>query len=237
MNRVDKGLVAFSGEELRRYELLIAEGRFAGNPLTSELSSLLDLCRRAVQQAQASAWEVEQLKTQLVEMTRSLDLASRVDPMTGLANRRDIMEKIEQEYSRAARHQRTFSLILLDVDDFRLINEAHGINVGDDVLVEMACVLRECVRSEDICSRWGGEEFLFLLPETPIEGALAVAQKILQTVSMTEFKVNRPGIRTTVSLGVSNYQPGQSVSDCLRMAEKAVQLAKKNGKNRYVVAE
>jgi diguanylate cyclase (GGDEF)-like protein len=170
-------------------------------------------------------------------MNRSLDLASRIDPMTRLANRRDIMEKIEQEHSRAYRHKRTFSIILVDVDDFKNINDTYGINVGDDVLVEISCVLRECVRSEDICARWGGEEFLFLLPETGIEGALSVAQKINQTVEMTEFKVNKPGIRTTVSLGVCNYVPGQTVIDCLNQVEKALLQAKHGGRNRWVVAD
>jgi diguanylate cyclase (GGDEF)-like protein len=237
MSRTHKGVAAVSGEALRRYELVMTGQDFAGNSLAAEYGSLLELCKSALEQAEASAWEVTQLRTQLKEMGRSLDLASRVDPMTGLANRRDIMEKIEQEHSRAARHQRTFSLIIVDIDDFRNINETHGINVGDDVLVEMACVLRECVRNEDICARWGGEEFLFLLPETGIDGALAVAQKIHQTVAMTEFKVNKPGIRTTVSLGLCNFLPGQTVSDCLKRAETALLLAKQSGKNRYVVAE
>lgn len=237
MNRSDKGFVALTKDELLHYELVIAEGRFNGNPLLHEFNRLFELFKRAMQQAEASSYEIARLKTQLVEMTRSLDLASRIDPMTGLANRRDITEKIEQEHSRAHRHQRTFSIILVDIDDFKQINDTYGINVGDDVLVEIACVLRECVRNEDVCSRWGGEEFLFLLPETGIEGALSVAQKINQSVEMTEFKVNRPGIRTSVSLGVCNYQPGQTVSDCLNRAEKALLQAKQNGKNRFVVAE
>lgn len=237
MSRADRDFVALTGEELHHYELVIADGRFAGNPLLHDFRRLFELCRQAMQHTEAASHEIERLKTQLVEMTRSLDLATRIDPMTGLANRRDIMEKIEQEHSRAYRHQRTFSIILVDIDDFKQVNDKHGINIGDDVLVEVACVLRECVRNEDVCSRWGGEEFLFLLPETGLDGALAVAQKVRQSVGMTEFKVHRPGIRLTVSLGVCNYQPGQTVADCLKRAEMALLQAKQSGKNRYVVAE
>lgn len=237
MTRIDRSFVTIIKEELHHYEQVIAEASHTGNQLTHEFSRLFDLFKRAVKQVESSAHEIVQLKTQLVEMNRSLDLASRIDPMTRLANRRDIMEKIEQEHSRAHRHQRTFSIILVDVDNFKRINELHGVNVGDDVLVEISCVLRECVRNEDICSRWGGEEFLFLLPETGLEGALSVAQKINQTVAMTEFKVNRPGIRTSVSLGVCSYQPGQTISDCLTRVETALLQAKRNGKNQYVVAE
>lgn len=224
-------------DEMRHYEAVVAEARRSGNQLTHEFSRLFDLCKRNSLKAETATREVEQLKTQLVELSRSLDLASRTDPMTRLANRRDIMEEIEQEHSRAQRHRRTFSIILVDVDDFKLINDVYGVNTGDDVLFELSCVLRECVRSEDICSRWGGEEFLFLLPETGLEGALSVAQKINQAVAMTLFKANRPGIRLTVSLGVYNFTPGQSVSDCLLSVEKALLTAKQEGKNRYVVAD
>jgi len=236
MIRTDRGIVALSKEEQRHYELVITVGKDMGNPLTHEFRRLYELFKRASKQAEDSGREVERLKTQLAEMSRSLNLASRIDPLTRLANRRDILEKIEQEHSRAFRHKRTFSLILVDIDDFKQINDTYGINVGDDVLVEIACVLRECVRSEDICSRWGGEEFLFLLPETGIEGALSVAQKVIQTVEMTVFKVNRPGIRTTVSLGVCNYHSGQTVIDCLNSAENALLIAKQKGKNGFVVA-
>jgi diguanylate cyclase len=237
MSRSERGIAALSKEEQRHYELVITVGKDMGNPLTHEFSRLYELFKRATKQAEDSGREIVRLKTQLVEMNRSLELASRIDPMTRLANRRDIMEKIEQEHSRACRHKRTFSIILVDIDDFKHINDTYGIHVGDDVLVEISCVLRECVRNEDVCSRWGGEEFLFLLPETGIDGALSVAQKINQTMEMTEFKVNKPGIRTTASLGVCNFRPGETVIDCLNRVDKALLMAKHGGKNRYVIAE
>jgi diguanylate cyclase (GGDEF)-like protein len=181
--------------------------------------------------------EKNSLKTQLSEMDRSLDLATRIDPMTGLANRRDIMEKMERELSRSERHQRTFSVMLVDLDNFKQLNDKYGYNDGDDVLVEVARVLMSCVRNEDVCARWGGEEFLFLLTETNIEGATILARKIRDSISMTEFKANRPGIRITASIGLCEYQAGQSIQECISRADQALRKAKQAGKNRFVVAD
>lgn len=223
-------------EEIKQYEQMISDGSHDVNPLHRPFKRLLELTRGGLKQTESAALEIKRLKTQLEEMNRSLELATHIDPLTGLANRRDIMMKVEQEHSRAQRHQRTYSLIHVDIDNFKRINDSYGINCGDDVLFEISCLLRECVRSEDICSRWSGEEFLFLLPETGIEGAVAVAQKITRSVEMTLFKANKPGIRVTASLGVCEYLPGQTFIDCLKRVEQALLLAKENGKNRYEIA-
>lgn len=225
-----------NNEETSSYEKIIASGQFAGNPLLPEFTLLYEQYKKIARQADDMTIENQRIKIQLVEMSRSLDLTTRIDVMTGLANRRDILGKIEQEFSRAQRHQRTFSVILADIDGFKRINDTHGFNAGDELLVEIANVLRGSVRSEDICARWGGEEFLFLLPETGIEGAESVAQKIHQSVSMTEFRVNKPGIRVTISLGVCEYNQGQTTFACIANAEQALQQAKRSGKNRYCVA-
>lgn len=206
------------------------------NPLMIEYRMLYDEYCALKHRVHLLDRERNSLKTQLGEMDRSLDLATRVDPMTGLANRRDIMEKMERELSRSERHRRTFSVMLVDLDNFKQLNDRYGYNDGDDVLVEVARVLMSCVRNEDVCSRWGGEEFLFLLTETAIEGALTLAGKILNSISMTEFKANRPGIRITASIGLCEYRAGQSIHECVSRADKALRQAKLEGKNRFVVA-
>jgi diguanylate cyclase (GGDEF)-like protein len=220
-------------EDLSRFEKTIASNQFAGNSLLPEFIRLYELYKKLVQMADTLTNENQRIKTKLVEMSRSLELTTRIDVMTGLMNRRDILGKIEQEFSRAHRHQRTFSVILADMDDFKRVNDIYGFNTGDEVLVEIANVIRGCIRSEDVCARWGGEEFLFLLPETGEEGAQSVAQKICQTVAMTEFRVNKPGIRVTLSLGVSEYSLGQTTFESISNAEQALQQAKQSGKNRY----
>lgn len=222
--------------EATRFEQLIADERFKDNPLLPELHQLHELYRTLAQRTDRLAKEKGHLETQLTNMNRSLELATRIDAMTGLANRRAIMEKIDQEFSRAHRHQRAASIVLADLDNYKKINDTYGYNTGDDVLVEVARVLRSCVRSEDICARWGGEEFLILLPETPLDGALAVANKIRESIAMTVFSANRSGINLTVSLGVCEYQPDQNIFEAIKRAELALHQAKQGGKNRALVA-
>lgn len=215
---------------------LASEHCHDSNPLMIEYRLLYEEYCTLKHRAEQLAKERDSLRTQLSEMDRSLDLATRVDPMTGLANRRDILEKMEREFSRTERHQRTFSLMLVDLDNFKQLNEKYGYNDGDDVLVEVARVLMGCVRSEDVCARWGGEEFLILLTETNIEGAVTLARKILESISMTEFKANRPGIRITASIGLCEYKPGQSIFECVSLADQALRQAKTGGKNRFVAS-
>jgi diguanylate cyclase (GGDEF)-like protein len=222
--------------DVARFEKVIADIRHADNILLEEFTHLSDCYKKLQQRVSRLTVENEQFKTELVNMVRSLDLASRIDGMTGLANRRDIMEKIDREATRSHRHQHPFTILLVNIDDFKNINETHGYNTGDDVLVEIARVLRSCVRNEDICARWGGEEFLILLPETGTESSLPVAKKVLESMSMTEFKANRPGIHITVSIGVCEHNPAQTVQECIARVTQALLQAKRGGKNRYFIA-
>lgn len=224
------------GDHSAHFEHLVSDRSHDGNPLMIEYRLLYDEYCALKQRALLLEREKSALITQLGEMDRSLDLATRIDPMTGLANRRDIMEKMERESSRSERHKRTFSVMLVDLDDFKQVNERYGYNDGDDVLVEVARVLMGCVRNEDVCARWGGEEFLFLLTETGLDGALTLARKVLDSISMTEFKANRPGIRITASIGLCEYRPGQSSQECISRAHQALRQAKQGGKNRFAVA-
>ena len=222
--------------DLERFEKVIADIRHADNMLLEEFTRLSDCYKKLVQRVNRLSVENKQLKTELVNTVRSLDLASRIDSMTGLANRRDIMEKIGREATRSKRHQHPFTILLVNVDDFKKINDTHGYNAGDDVLVEIARVLRSCVRNEDICARWSGEEFMILLPETGTESSLPVARKVLESMCMTEFKAHKPGIHITVSIGVCEHNPAQTVQECISRVNQALLQAKKGGKNRSVTA-
>jgi diguanylate cyclase (GGDEF)-like protein len=233
----DKDIVScLESIESSRYEELIADERFKDNPLLPELRQLHEIYRTLAQRTERLLKDKSQLETQLINLNRSLDLATRIDAMTGLANRRSIMEKIDQEFSRSHRHNRSTSIIMADIDNFKQINDTYSFNTGDDVLVEVARVFRGCLRSEDICARWGGEEFLVLLPETPLDGALSVANKIRESIAMTVFSANRCGISLTVSLGVCEYKPDQNFLDAIKRADQAMLQAKQAGKNRALVA-
>lgn len=228
-------MTSLAPDETERIALLIADARHKDNPLLADLRQLHEVYVTQSQRIDRLLTEKSYLESQLVNLTRSLDLATRIDPMTGLANRRAIMEKLDQEFSRAHRHHHQASIILADLDDFGVINDRYGYNTGDDVLVEVARVLRGCLRSEDICARWGGEEFLILLPETGLEGAAAVAAKIRESIAMTIFSANRAGIELTISLGVCSYQPEQDIFTAVKQADHALQQAKQAGKNRALV--
>jgi len=222
--------------DVERFEKVISDIHNADNKLLEEFTHLSECYTMMRLQVNKLSKENEQLKTELVNMVRSLDLASRVDGMTGLANRRDIMEKIDREATRSKRHQHPFTLLLVNVDDYKKVNDTYSYNTGDDVLVELARVLRSCVRNEDICARWGGDEFLILLPETATENSLPVANKIIEAMCMTEFKANKPGIHITVSIGVCEHRPDQTVQESISRVHQALLLAKRGGKNRHIVA-
>ena len=116
------------------FEDVLEKARNEGDPLFAEYNLLYEEYRALTHRLDLLDREKHHLQTQLVEMNRSLDLATRIDPMTGLANRRDIMEKIERESSRAERHKRTFSIMIANLDNFKLVNDTHGYDTGDDVL-------------------------------------------------------------------------------------------------------
>jgi diguanylate cyclase (GGDEF)-like protein len=226
-----------NSNEIERFEKVIADIHNADNILLEEFTQLSECYKKLIQHSSKLRAENKQLKTKLVNIVRSLDLTSGIDGMTGLSNRHDIMGKIDREATRSQRHHHSFTILLVNVDDFNKINDAYGYNTGDDVLVEIARVLRGCVRNEDICARWGGEEFLILLPETNCDSSLPVAKKVLESISMTEFKAHKPGIHITVSIGISEYIAPQTVQGCIVKVNQALLQAKKDGKNRYIVAK
>ena len=222
-------------QDLQHFERVLLDPALADNVLLPHMQRLLVVARNLESNCDRIARKHQLLETQVSDFNRVLNLVTRIDPLTRLANRRDVMERLVREESRSQRHWRTFSLILVNVDDFKQINDVHGCNAGDELLVEIACQLQGCVRSEDICGRWGGDEFMLMLPETGLEGALAVTEKIVKSVAMTEFRVDRPGLRTTVSAGLGEYRPDHNIYEFLASLDRGVQQAKVEGKNRYVI--
>jgi len=222
-------------QELHRFEQMLRDPSITGNPLFPHLQRLVFLAGHLESNCEKLTRKSEQLATLTAEYNRSLELATRIDPLTRLANRRDITERLVREESRAQRHWRLFSLVLVEVDDLKLINDVHGFNAGDELLVEIACALQICVRSEDICGRWEGDRFIVLLAETGLEGAVTVAEKIVKSIAMTEFGVNRTVLRTTVSAALGEYRTDQNVHEFVASLERAVQQARQEGKNRFVV--
>lgn len=159
------------------------------------------------------------------------------DNLTGLYSRHYMLEILEKEYARALRHQTDLSCLLIDIDYFKVINDTFGHVFGDSVLREFSACLKLVARKYDFIFRYGGEEFMILLPNTGIDGARSVAEKIR---SICESKVYKDGINVTiatVSIGVSsvkNHQPSES-NELIAFADKALYRSKSKGRNRVSV--
>jgi diguanylate cyclase (GGDEF)-like protein len=162
------------------------------------------------------------------------------DALTGLYNRRHLDERLGSELAAAERHGRPLSLLLVDVDHFKEVNDAHGHLAGDETLKMVAFVLRGAVRKEDVLARYGGEEFVVIARETPLQGARALAERIRRAVERsrcswqgTELGVT-VSIGVTVSVGLTEYAPGRSEREFLQAADRALYAAKQQGRNRVV---
>jgi diguanylate cyclase (GGDEF)-like protein/PAS domain S-box-containing protein len=171
----------------------------------------------------------ERKKTQ-----NQLELMATTDELTGLYNRRFFIEQLEEELLRAQRYQRKTSLILFDVDNFKNVNDTYGHDVGDDVLVFIAKAAGESLRDVDCLARFGGEEFIILLPETPLNGALIVAERIRSFIEHAEFFLEEgKRLHFTVSLGVTEIREDEDGhSMVIKRADNAMYRAKQGGRNK-----
>ncbi|MFZ5564982.1 MAG: GGDEF domain-containing protein [Thermodesulfobacteriota bacterium] len=164
--------------------------------------------------------------------------ASKRDPLTGLSNRRDILERMETEYQRQARSGRPFALILGDIDNFKNLNDTCGHDCGDSVLSRVARLIKNQVRGIDCPSRWGGEEFLIMLVETDRDGAFTVAERIRKKIQDTDFTFKGKPLPVTMTFGLSVFHgTGDDAEACIRRADQALYEGKRQGKNRVVAAD
>jgi diguanylate cyclase (GGDEF)-like protein/PAS domain S-box-containing protein len=160
------------------------------------------------------------------------------DYLTGLNNRRYFVELSEGELLRAKRYQKKLSLLMLDLDDFKHINDTYGHKAGDIVLTQIALICRNVLREIDIIGRLGGEEFAVVLPETDLDYAIEVAERLREVVALTRISINdNTGLHMTVSIGVASLAAYHDNVDALLLsADKALYLAKGAGKNQVVCA-
>jgi diguanylate cyclase (GGDEF)-like protein len=156
-----------------------------------------------------------------------------LDPLTGTANRRGFERALEVELERSARRGHPCALVIVDLDDFKLVNDRHGHGVGDEALVMLAERLRDSVRSADTVARLGGEEFALLLPETPLSGALAVAERARTAFAASGMRLKGGGeLTVTASFGAADFPASPDRTTLMRDADQALYTAKRLGKNR-----
>lgn len=171
-------------------------------------------------------------RNKLMALAQTHEHAARTDELTGLANRRDMQNRLNTEFSRFKRSGHHFSVVLIDLDLFKRVNDDYGHDAGDIVLQQFSELTRTVVRQTDVAARWGGEEFLLLLPDTTLLQALALAERLRADVAATEFRHRGEILPVTISAGVCSISKANSVNELLKQADIQLYNAKDAGRNR-----
>lgn len=236
--------VAFDRMVLRRLAILDAAAKelSAGNYAvkfprqgSDEFGRLGRTLEEMAHQVRAHTSDLEQ---QVTERTQVLERIAYADFLTGLLNRRGMIDRIQMERNRLARSHGKLGVIVLDVDHFKKVNDAHGHAFGDRALVHVANMIRGVMRSYDVCARWGGEEFLVIVPDVTDHGTLgATAEKLRQEIARSPVSQDAPEVRLTVSIGCHLADPAETIDRMIKAADDALYLAKQTGRNRVVIAD
>lgn len=229
-------LVTMGGVML--WQSLEAPDRF---PPTVEAVHFLILCTLQVVVALLGA-EFSELRARLRSrknaleeaLTRIQDLANR-DSLTGLYNRRYTQELMDHHISLQGRSGRAFSLALIDLDHFKAVNDTHGHATGDQVLQIFASEARRVTRESDILARWGGEEFIIVMPDTLAEGARLLVDRLRSSLNELRIETLEPPLQIKFSAGITEHRPGESSDVALTCADRALYAAKVAGRHRTVV--
>lgn len=172
--------------------------------------------------------ERKRMEHDLQEANARLELLATTDPLTGLPNRRQLVAAMDREISRSERYGHPFSVILMDVDFFKSLNDSFGHDAGDGVLRQIAAMLGEHSRTSDMAGRWGGEEFLVVCPETDMEGAAHLAELFRSRIAHHDF--NLP-VLVTASFGIALYRQGTDAETLVKGADDALYRAKNDSRN------
>jgi len=177
--------------------------------------------------------KVQERTSELAEANAKLRDLSVTDDLTGLFNRRYLVRALEAEFIRAIRYKRNFSVLLFDIDDFKQVNDQYGHSCGDTVLIQLATLIRGCLRNSDMVARYGGDEIAILLPETEKSKATEVAEKLRGLIEETPFEWHKETFNITCSIGIASAPDDRIVgwNDLLDKADQALYRGKGTGKN------
>ncbi len=187
----------------------------------------------------ATRQRVESAEKRINELQQELDKAStlvRHDQLTGTLNRRGLEEAFENEFSRAQRRKSPLCAALLDIDNFKKLNDTLGHEAGDAALIHLASTIRDTLRPQDTLARLGGEEFIILLPDTPLPDAEKALVRLQRELTKRFFLHDNEKVLITFSAGVTDYRPDDTQASLTKRADEAMYTAKKTGKNRVVIA-
>ncbi|HEX4413661.1 MAG TPA: GGDEF domain-containing protein [Lacipirellulaceae bacterium] len=228
-------MVSVVGEHCTELEqasnLLRAEGSPTGDTIADLVMNVVGNIVHSNQGLQSKLDTAEsRLQEQAVEIEAHIS-RSLTDPLTGLPNRREFNERLEERMSAWKRRRESFSLLLLDVDHFKKLNDVYGHLVGDQVLATLGNALRTAIRREDAVARYGGEEFAVLLPNTSLDQAILVVRKVREVAGQIAVTHNEQRIAITMSGGLATIQPNEQVESLIQRADAALYAAKSAGRN------
>ncbi|MCC7116897.1 MAG: GGDEF domain-containing protein [Anaerolineales bacterium] len=210
--------------------------------LINSAPKLLDKVDRLSKQVEVFKNESETAKKlarrKEVEMSGVMAQASEishVDALTLLPNRRKVLRQLEDEVQRAQRYHTPLTVSILDVDHFKKINDTHGHLAGDEALKQIGQILTDCIRHPDMAGRYGGEEFLILLPSSDATAAADQAARLCKQIRETQIQTAEQILQITVSVGIAEYQPTDTWETILHRADGALYDAKVNGRDRWVI--
>jgi diguanylate cyclase (GGDEF)-like protein len=181
-----------------------------------------------------AAKRIIDLQKELMEANRRLELLSITDGLTKLHNHRHFQDELARAFEESQRYHRPLSLVMVDLDFFKKVNDSHGHAAGDEVLKSIAAIFSQSIRSTDLAARYGGEEFALMLPETNLDDAVAFAEKLRSLVDDTPINTQAGPLKLTISLGVASVPHSRvhSAKDLVVTADKALYRAKRSGRNR-----
>lgn len=229
-------LLAHSEWQRERLERVVRISDGFQHVTRGEKQSLSEQYDRQLRRLEKLARISDRYQNSLREMSEALREAALHDTLTGLGNRRFLMERLKDETERASRKGLPYAVGILDVDHFKLINDRFGHEAGDQALCLIANAIRDALREYDQCGRWGGEEFLILLPDTSLAFAVQVAERVRLAIRNASFDFLEGRASVTASIGITVYQPGEPYSAAINRADGALLIAKEIGRDRVEVA-
>ena len=167
---------------------------------------------------------------------QEMEKLARIDPLTQISNRRDVVIRLDYEMTRYERHHHPFSLSIMDIDDFKNFNDTYGHDMGDYVLTEIAKLMKETIRAQDILGRWGGEEFILVFPETNSSGGKIIAERIRLGIERHRFSFKGEDVSVNITGGLAEYNPGEELEVTVKRADEALYRGKNSGKNCIVIS-
>ncbi len=215
-----------------QYLNVINNKHFFRTPLYDHLVKLLRNYIKLERRMQRIVRISDMYQMELFEIRKKFEKEAKIDYLTGLASRREMYRIIEIEIKRISRYEGTFALIMFDFDQFKTINDKYGHEAGDMVLQKAAQLIRNKLRQQDVCARWGGEEFLIIQPEADANSVIQCSERLRKAIADNPMPFGPVEINVTISSGVALYRKGEKTESCIDRADKSLYAAKEAGRNR-----